>query len=116
MLIYHLALESQWREARAAGLYTTSTVGLRLDEVGFIHASRREQVDGVHDRFYRTVSEPLVLLEIDTDRLTSPWREDPVGDDTFPHVYGPINADAVVSARPWPRGPESHAAGSESPR
>jgi uncharacterized protein (DUF952 family) len=27
---------------------------------------------------------------------------DPVGDDTFPHVYGPINASAVVHAEPFP--------------
>jgi uncharacterized protein (DUF952 family) len=41
-----------------------------------------------------------VLLTIDTERLTSPWQVDPVGDDTFPHVYGPINASAVVHTEP----------------
>ena len=41
-----------------------------------------------------------MLLTIDTEKLTSPWQEDPVGDDTFPHVYGPINATAVVGAEP----------------
>ena len=41
----------------------------------------------------------LVLLEIDTDLLASPWQEDPVGDSTFPHVYGPIGVDAVVAHR-----------------
>ena len=41
-----------------------------------------------------------MLLTIDTEQLTSPWQEDPVGDDTFPHVYGPINASAVVHAEP----------------
>jgi riboflavin kinase / FMN adenylyltransferase len=44
------------------------------------------------------VTQRLVLLVIDTDRLTSPVREDDVPDSeqTFPHVYGPINPDAVV--------------------
>ena len=41
-----------------------------------------------------------MLLTIDTEQLTSPWQVDPVGDDTFPHVYGPINASAVVHAEP----------------
>ena len=30
-------------------------------------------------------------------------REDPVGEDTYPHVYGPINADAVLAAIPLAR-------------
>ena len=45
------------------------------------------------------MDDPLVLLEIDTDLLTSPWQEDPVGDTTFPHVYGPIKTSAVVDVR-----------------
>jgi len=53
--------------------------------------------------FYADVRGPLVLLTIDTDRLTSPWQEDPVGDDTFPRVYGPINPSDVVRVQPLDR-------------
>ena len=51
------------------------------------------------DRYYREASEPLVLLTIETDRLEVPWREDSVGAETFPHVYGPLSPDAVVDVR-----------------
>jgi uncharacterized protein (DUF952 family) len=100
MEIFHIATAADWAAAQRSGTYTTSTRGRTLEQEGFIHASRREQLDGVRKAFYADVGEPLVLLTIDTDGLTSPWREDAVGDDTFPHVYGPINVSAVVSAEP----------------
>jgi uncharacterized protein (DUF952 family) len=101
--IFHIALESDWREARRTGEYTTSTLGRSLAEEGFIHASREDQVKRVHDAFYSKVRRPLVLFDIDTDKLKPQWREDPVGDDTYPHIYGPLNIDAVTAARPWHR-------------
>jgi uncharacterized protein (DUF952 family) len=103
MIIYHLALQGAWDEAKTAGSYRVSTVGLSLDEVGFIHCAQAEQVDGVHDRFYSDLGEPLVLLAIDTDLLTSPWQLDDVPGQPlpFPHVYGPLDLDAVVSAEPY---------------
>ena len=36
-----------------------------------------------------------MLLTIDTDAADLPVAGGSVGDDTFPHVYGPINASAV---------------------
>lgn len=103
MRIFHLATEPAWSAAQAAGTYTVSTLGLGLDEVGFIHCSQAEQVDGVFDRFYGEVTEPVVLLTIDTDLLTSPWQLDDVPGQAmpFPHVYGPLNTDAVVAAEPF---------------
>ena len=53
----------------------------------------------MRSRYYADVEEPLLLLTIDTDLLFAPWREDPVGDDTYPHIYGPLNPDAVVETR-----------------
>lgn len=41
-----------------------------------------------------------MLLTIETDKLTSPWQEDPVGDTTYPHIYGPLNPSAVVNVQP----------------
>jgi uncharacterized protein (DUF952 family) len=101
--IFHLATDEAWTAARAAGTYTISTLGMELAEVGFIHCSQAEQVAGVHERFYRDVTAPLVLLTIDTDLLTSPWQLDPVDGEPlpFPHIYGPLNVDSVVSAEPF---------------
>ena len=107
MRIFHIATVADWDAARAGGRYTTSTRGRTLAEEGFIHASRGDQWQGVRERFYTDVTEPLVLLVIDTDRLGSPVVEEavPDSDETFPHVYGPIEADAVVQTIPLDAAP-----------
>ena len=44
---------------------------------------------------------PLLLLGIDTDLLTSPWRDDEIAPGvSYPHIYGPLNLDAVVAITP----------------
>lgn len=97
-MLYHLALAADWDAARAAGRYEVSTRGVTLAEEGFIHLSRADQVAATAERFYADV-EDLLLLVIDPDRLTDEVRDDPVGDDTFPHLYGPLPLDAVVEVR-----------------
>jgi uncharacterized protein (DUF952 family) len=112
--IFHLATESAWSAAQAAGTYTVSTLGLDLADVGFIHCSQAEQVAGVHERFYTGVTEPIVVLTIDTDLLTSPWQLDAVPGEAlpFPHVYGPLNVEAVVTAEPYVEPPAGDVEGS----
>ena len=96
--IFHIAAEADWRAARRTGRYTTSTLGRTLAEEGYIHASRADQWQEVRRRHYAGVEEPLVLLEIDTGLLESAVVEEapPGGTESFPHVYGPLNVDAVV--------------------
>ena len=100
MLVFHVATATDWTAAQQSGAYTTSTRGVTLEQEGFLHASRSEQVGDVYDSYYANVGEPLVLLTIDTDRLDVPWREDAVGDDSYPHIYGPLSPAAVVDVRP----------------
>ena len=103
MLIFHIATATDWSAALASGAYTTSTRGRTLEQEGFIHAARAEQWRGVHARYYADADEPLVLLEIDTERLASRVVLEPAvpgGDETYPHVYGPINPAAVLRAFP----------------
>ena len=103
MRIYHLATAGDWQRAQQDGAYTTSTRGVTLEQEGFIHASRVDQWEGVRDRYYADVAEPLVLLEIDTDLLDVPWVEErpaPDVEETFPHLYGPLNPSAVVAVTP----------------
>jgi uncharacterized protein (DUF952 family) len=101
--IFHIATVADWKRTLGSGTYTTSTVGRTLEEEGFIHASRRDQVQGVFDRYYRGIGEDLVLLTIDPGRLDAEVRVERVGDDSYPHVYGPINRRAVVGVEPLNR-------------
>jgi glutathione S-transferase len=43
-----------------------------------------------------------VLLTIDRSKVSAPIREDHVDEanDVFPHIYGPLEADAVVAVEP----------------
>lgn len=97
--IFHVTRASDWAEALAAGEYRRSTIDRTLEEEGFIHCSTAAQVPGTLARFYRGIPD-LVRLEIDPDHLGGVelrWEGDP---DAFPHLYGPLPVDAVVSADP----------------
>jgi glutathione S-transferase len=102
-VIFHLALASDWETARASGAYRVSTIGMSLDEVGYIHCSFADQVDVVGERFYAGRPDVL-LLSIDDDRVPSEIRVENLegGEEQFPHIYGPLPVAAVVSVEPWP--------------
>lgn len=92
-IIYHVTTAADWNEARSKGFYEHPS----LKEEGFIHCSQDHQVAGVLERYFAGKTD-LVKLIIDTDKLTSKYIFDwsPSTQDTFPHVYGPVNADAVI--------------------
>jgi uncharacterized protein (DUF952 family) len=104
--IYHLALPSDWAKAQRAGVYKTSTRGLLLHEVGFIHCSRGDQWQAVRTLVYADV-DVLLLLTIDPALLDSPWRFDPVDGTEYPHIYGPLNLGAVTEVKPLVLGPQT---------
>jgi uncharacterized protein (DUF952 family) len=105
--IYHVATPADWAEAQQTGEYRTSTRGKTLDEVGFIHASTEGQVAPVANAIFHG-DNSLVVLVIDPDRLRSEVRYEqvPGWDAPFPHIYGPLNADAVVETLPLVRSAE----------
>lgn len=92
-VIYHVTTAGDWEAARQNGFYTHPSLGAE----GFIHCSQENQVAGVLERYFEGQAN-LVKLVIDTDRLTSRFVFDwsPSTQDTFPHIYGPINLDAVT--------------------
>ncbi|WP_194916688.1 DUF952 domain-containing protein [Catenulispora rubra] len=97
MTIYHIAFRTDWADAVAAGHYHISTRGKTVEQQGYIHASTAAQVAGVANAFYAD-AEGLLVLVIDPEKLTAPLRYDPVpgADAPFPHIYGPLNVDAVT--------------------
>ena len=106
-LIFHITTAPEWVAARRAGEYRAPTLAAE----GFIHCSLPTQVNHVADWFYRDVPD-LVLLCIDPSELTSELKWEPSADafaGEFPHVYGPIAIESVVSAVPWARGEDGFA-------
>lgn len=99
-MIYHLARLPDWEQAQRSGSYEVSTRGRTLAQEGFLHCSRRDQVLRVLGVHYADEPAPLVLLCLDPSRTSSPVRSDPVGDDTYPHVYGPILPAEVLAVVP----------------
>jgi uncharacterized protein (DUF952 family) len=119
-MIYHIVTESDLRAHLSNESYTPASLG----ECGFIHCALRSSVVAVANDYFAEASERVLLLEIDAERLTSEVRYEaaaPIAEGElshlatstqFPHVYGPINTEAitgvgVLAVEPggylWPR-------------
>ncbi|MCY4624534.1 MAG: DUF952 domain-containing protein [Chloroflexi bacterium] len=97
--IFHITTRELWRRSIPRGQYTHES--LRAE--GFIHCSIKEQVLGVANTRF-TGQDDLVLLSIDTSDVMSVIQYDkaPGSDETFPHIYGPLNHDAVKAVIDFP--------------
>lgn len=96
-IIYHITSSESWNAALESGLYDSPS----LKDEGFIHCSEAYQVTDTLNRYFAGQT-GLVKLIIDTDKLTSQYVQEwsPSVQDTFPHVYGMINVEAVVGVEP----------------
>jgi uncharacterized protein (DUF952 family) len=92
-VIYHITSRTSWLAAQKSGEYTADSLAAQ----GFIHCSKADQVVRVANTWY-AAQHGLVLLEIDETRLKPEVRWEPgtdKPDELFPHIYGPLNLDAV---------------------
>ncbi len=96
-IIYHVTTKSEWDQATKKGFYEAPS----LKEEGLIHCSEDNQVAGVIERYFKD-KRNLVKLVVDTGKLTSQliYEWSPSIAQTFPHVYGPINLEAVTKVVP----------------
>lgn len=91
-IILHIAKKEQWEHAKRTGVYTGDT----LESEGFIHCSTSKQIIKVANALFHG-QKGLVLLVIDSDKVKSEIRYEGVeGRERYPHVYGPLNIDAVA--------------------
>jgi uncharacterized protein (DUF952 family) len=112
-LILHITARSEWEAAGAAGRYAAPS----LVTEGFIHLSAPEQVVRVANARYAGASD-LMLLCVAADRLEAPLRDEisDAGEETFPHLYGVLNLDAVVAVVPFAEGVDGFALPAEITR
>ena len=95
-IIYHLAGKAEWEACASSPEYQPGS----LAEEGFIHCSEDEaQMLRVANRLFNGRTD-LIVLDLNIDTLASPLvREPSRSGDIYPHIYGPINTDAVVRVR-----------------
>lgn len=100
--ILHITSRAEWQQAQRDGAYRAPS----LDQIGYIHFSKPEQVLVVANSFYRGTPE-LVLLVVEPARLVADLRyeppdEAPDSSQRFPHLYGALNLDAVTAVLDFP--------------
>lgn len=95
--LLHVTTPEAWAIAARSGEYRGDTLATE----GFIHCANPGQLAGVLDRYFRGRA-GLIVLKIDPDRVRPPirWEAPPGSSETFPHIYGPLNLDAVVEVTP----------------
>ncbi|MFN2145435.1 MAG: DUF952 domain-containing protein [Anaerolineales bacterium] len=97
-MIYHIVSKSDWTAVGDATHYRGDT----LDTEGFIHCSTLEQVLDTANYLFRARKD-LVLLQINPVKLRSPLKYEDAGDGRFfPHIYGPLEMEAVVAVADFP--------------
>jgi uncharacterized protein (DUF952 family) len=100
-MIYHITSRKAWEDAQSNGEYRADS----LTTEGFIHCSTFEQVLPVAHLYYKG-QRGLIVLEIEPSLLSPDLKWEPpsggnpppgvpVG-EMFPHVFGPINVNAVI--------------------
>jgi uncharacterized protein (DUF952 family) len=103
--ILHITTADGWAAAQSDGELVTPS----LEEEGFIHCSTFAQAEATANRIFRG-SGDLLLLEVDIEALTAPlkWERATDAGDEFPHIYGPLNLDAVIGTVALPEGPDGY--------
>lgn len=91
-ITYHLVPSPVWDASKASRWYTPEA----YEADGFIHCTNGiDQLLDVANMFYASDSREFRVLILDVNKIASDLRYDDEG-RLFPHIYGPLNTDAVL--------------------
>jgi uncharacterized protein (DUF952 family) len=103
-IIYHLVPIDYWEAQSPDRPYVPADFARE----GFIHCTRGdEQLAIVANRYYRNDRRVWHVLVIDEKAVSSEIIYEPGADGVlYPHIYGPLNREAVIEVLPTPRDPD----------
>lgn len=92
-LLFHIVTKEDWEKHKEYGNYIPQS----LEAEGFIHCSKGKQVAKVANRKFGGET-GLLLLVVDRASVKSSvkYEKDEESGEEFPHIYGPLNIDAVI--------------------
>ena len=96
-MIVHICSRTDWEAALKCGSYQADS----LAASGFIHCSLPSQAPDVANRIF-SGRKNMLLLWIDPDKLKAEVRWEASDSEIFPHVYGPIELEAVTAILDFP--------------
>ena len=102
--IYHMVTAAHWESARLG----TTLEPKSLASEGFIHCTAGERnLLEVAEAHYRGEPGDWFVLVLDPARISAEvrWEVQPNA-LAYPHIYGPLNLDAIREVRPFPRDAE----------
>ncbi len=95
--IYKITSRAALAEAKAKGRFEGSADDARD---GFIHLSAADQVEGTLAKHFAGQKD-LILLAVDSESLGERLQWEPSGGGAiFPHLYGPLDLNALVWDEP----------------
>ncbi len=89
--IYHCVHPEYWAKYADKSTYFPE----QFEAEGFIHLCRADQMEHVQTNYFVGVPE-ITVLKVDVKKLTSPLKIEAANGQTFPHIYGGLNRDAIV--------------------
>jgi uncharacterized protein (DUF952 family) len=102
-IIYKITPREAWEQAVRAGVFSGAPIDLAD---GFIHFSSPAQVVETAVKHF-SGQKDLMLIAIDGACLGDALKwEASRGGALFPHLYGSLRMDVVLSAKPLPLGPD----------
>lgn len=114
--IYHIVAQAEFRAQNDGRQYLPADFAAS----GFVHCSPEASVLPVANDYYAGVEGTLLVLRIDPARLGSPVRYEAAAPDptagsshlatspVFPHVYGPIDIEAIDGIGVLARGADGY--------
>lgn len=88
-MLYHLISPKDWESVEGQSYSPES-----LKTEGFIHLSTKDQFQKTYQRYF--LGQEMLVLEIDETKLKAKLKYETNDHGEFPHLYGPLNLDAVV--------------------
>ncbi len=83
--VYKVFTKSEWNSFKETGRFSGSADDLRD---GFIHLSRKDQVDDVIKKYFSGMGTVYVVAFSDPGLLKRIKWESSSSNDTYPHLYG----------------------------
>ena len=93
--IYLLSSNKEYTKALNKGFLSRDSI----QEEGFIHGSPKSQLTRLANKYYKQTQEPLIL-SVDKSKVTAVIKWEPATGGLYPHIYGELNANAIVEATP----------------